>query len=71
MKYKKDKYMYSETNEKYQNKSEYVPTTAYERVLNPKTEQYEYKEIIINDKLDWENTEKAILNSLLNTSEKE
>lgn len=59
-KYKKDSY-YHTNNDNYINKKEYAPITAYTRELNPVTEQYEYKEHIINHELEWENTSKAIL----------
>lgn len=47
-------------NSAYINKKAYEPTTEVIRVFNAQKEAYEYKEVIINHKLDWENTEKAI-----------
>ena len=36
------------------------------RKLNPKTEQYEYEEILVNHKLDWENEEEMLNNNIWN-----
>lgn len=64
IKYQKNGYNHTD-NTKYITNYEYKPETIVERIFNPVTEQYEYKERTINHKLDWENTEEALKTNLL------
>lgn len=60
MKYKKDAYNHVSSNQEYANNEVYKGETITLRELNPQTEMYEYREIEINQKLEWENTAKAL-----------
>lgn len=64
LKYRKNDY-YMTDNDRYIVRKKYEPETVTIRELNPKTENYEYKEVTINHKLNWENTAKAIENTFL------
>lgn len=61
-KYKTD-YVFRD-NSKHEIEEEYKPTKATIRVVNAEKETIEYKEIIVNHKLEWEN-EKELLKSEL------
>lgn len=58
-------------NDEYIVKDEYKPETIEERIFNPKSETYEYKQKTINHKLEWENTENNIVKNLTESEELE
>lgn len=47
-------------NTEYQPEAKEPVHTFYERVFNAATEKYEYKEVTINYKEDWDNTERDL-----------
>lgn len=63
-KYQKDAYYHTD-NTRYSNKKEYQPEKTLIRIHNPKTDAFELKEIEINHKLEWENTEATLKQTLL------
>lgn len=67
MKEKKNKYKTEyvfRDNSQHEIEEEYKPTRYVIRKVNPEKETIEYKEIIVNHKLEWEN-EKELLKSEL------
>lgn len=65
------KLYYGTNNTAHQTKNEYKPIEVYKRVLNPKTETYEYITEIINHKLNWENQVEHLKANLLDMKEEE
>ena len=65
-KYKKDSHGY--TKLPIEEPKEYEPEKYIVREFNDKTETFEYKEVIVNQKLDWE-TESKLLENLIDMGE--
>lgn len=59
-KYRKGNIYQYVDNSNYMITEEYKPEKITERILNPKTEKYEYKTRIVNHKLDWEQEEQKL-----------